>query len=136
MGDHGHAEIQGSSDRSFGLVWTAALVIIGAWPLLDGELPRLWALVAAAALLGLSLLKAEVLAPLNRAWMRFGLLLNRFVSPVIMGVVFFGLVMPTGMLRRLAGADPLRRRRASAAGNSYWVERPRSNPPGSMKDQF
>ena len=124
------------SERSFGLVFTAVFLIIGCWPLIGAEAPRWWALGVAGLFLLLALLKPDLLAPLNRAWLRFGLLLHRIVSPLVLGLMFALVFVPIGLLLRLFGKDPLRLRLDPAA-QSYWIER---EPPGpaadSMTNQF
>lgn len=124
----------GSSDRGFGLVFAAVFGVIGAWPLLGGGAPRLWALVAAAAFLAVAAAAPRLLAPLNRAWTRFGLLLGRIVTPLVMGLLFYGMVTPMGLAMRALGKDPLRRRFDRAAA-SYWIAR-RPPGPAPMSRQF
>jgi len=126
--------VEGSSDRSFGLVFAAAFSVVAGWPLLNGGAPRLWALAVAVSFAALALLAPRVLAPLNRLWTRFGLLLARVTNPMVMGLLFFGMVTPMGLAMRALGKDPLRRRLEPGAA-SYWIER---RPPGpvSMGRQF
>ena len=125
-----------SSDRSFGLVFTAFFSIVGLLPLLSGQGIRLWALGVSALFLLLSLTVPRFLAPANRAWAKFGELLHGIVSPVALGILFFGVVTPTGVIMRLLGKDLLRLR-LDRSTNSYWIVR---TPPGpdaeSLKNQF
>ena len=130
--------VQGSSDRSFGFVMAAFFALVALFPLLHGPLSsiRWWALVVAAAFLALALLWTAPLRPLNRAWLKLGLLLSKIVSPVVMMVLFYATVTPVGVLMRLVGKDPLRLRRNAAAA-SYWIPREPPGPaPDSMKQQF
>jgi hypothetical protein len=84
----------------------------------------------------LALLWTAPLRPLNRAWLKLGLLLSKIVSPVVMMVLFYATVTPVGVLMRWAGKDPLRLRR-DAAATSYWIPREPPGPaPNSMKQQF
>lgn len=132
-GDH---PITGSSDRSFGVVITVALTAVGLFPLLNGEPPRWWSLAVAGVMLVVTLVRAELLAPLNRVWFRFGLFLHRIVNPVIMAVIYFAVVTPTGLIMRAVGKDPLRLRRDPNA-ESYWIHRTPPGPePESMTNQF
>lgn len=133
----GHSSApEGGSDRSFGLVFTAVFVVIGCLPLIKSGPVRLWALAVAAIFLGLALAVPKVLAPLNRLWMQFGLLLGRIVAPIVLFLVYAIAVVPTGLLMRLAGKDPMRRRFDSTAA-SYWVPRvPVGKPDRSMSNQF
>ena len=129
-------EIKGSSNRAFGLVMAAAFAIGGLAPLVRGHAPRWWCLGITAAFLVVALAKPALLAPLNRLWMAFGLLLHRIVSPVVMGLVFYGVVTPIGLLMRLLGKDLLRLR-LDRPGPSYWIERRPPGPaPDSMPRQF
>lgn len=129
-------EIKTSSDRAFGLVFTVVFAIVAAWPLIGGALPRWWALAIAGLFLAASLIRPSVLAPLNRLWTRFGLLLHKIVNPLVMGLMFFLMVTPMGLVMRLAGKDPMRLRRDPNA-ETYWIEREPPGPaPESMKQQF
>jgi hypothetical protein len=125
-----------SSDRSFGLVFATVFLIIGLWPLLDGRVPRIWSLAAACAFGLTAAFMPWVLRPLNAVWMRFGELLHRIVAPVVMGVVFFTVVVPTGLIMRAFGKDPMRLRHEPEA-RSYWIERQPPGPaPKTMTKQF
>ena len=129
-------EVRRSSDRSFGVVFAAAFLVIALFPLVRGGEPRLWALAVAAAFLGAALIRPALLAPLNRLWFRFGLLLGRVTNPLIMGLVFFLVITPMAMIMRLRGKDPLRLRPDREA-KSYWIERVPPGPaPASMTNQF
>jgi hypothetical protein len=129
-------EIQGSSDRSFGLVMAAFFALVALWPLVGAHGPRWWAMAVAAAFGLAAWLRPAALAPLNTLWMKLGLLLSRVVTPVVLGLLFFVTVTPIALLMRLLGKDPLRLRRDPDA-TSYWITR---SPPGpessSMKNQF
>ena len=122
--------VKASSDRSFGLVFAAAAAAVGLWPLLDGAGPRWWALAAAVTFAAAAIAAPRILAPANRQWHKLGLLLGRIVNPLIMGLVFFGAVTPTGLIMRLLGKDPLRLAFDDGA-ESYWIER---HPPGPAPD--
>ncbi len=126
----------GSPDRAFGLVFAALFAIIAVLPLWGGGRVRAWSLAVAAAFTAVAFAAPRLLAPLNRAWTAFGNLLHRIVSPIALGILFFGVVAPTGALMRLFGKDPLRLKRDGAA-RTYWIDR---QPPGpaadSLRDQF
>ena len=128
--------VKGSSNRAFGLVFTALFAVIGLWPLLGGAAPRLWALALGGVLLALALLRPELLTPLNRLWLAFGLLLHKLVNPVLMGLIFFTTVAPMGCAMRLLGKDPLGLRLAKER-DSYWIARDPPGPkPDTMRNQF
>jgi len=124
------------SDRSFGFVISAVLAvvtIVGVW---RGGAFWPWTLGLAAALLAAALLYPAALKPLNRWWFRFGLLLHKIVSPIVMAFLYFCTVLPTGIAMRIFGKDILRLKRQPQA-ESYWiVRRPPGPAPDSMKDQF
>ncbi len=129
-------EIHGSSDRSFGVVFTVFFAAIGLWPLLRGGEPRWWAAAASAILLAAALARPRVLGPANRLWMRFGLLLSRVVNPVVTAILFYFVFVPIGLFLRLRGKDPLRRRFAPGE-KTYWIERRPPGPsPETMSNQF
>ena len=124
------------SERAFGLVFAAVFLLVALWPLLDRASLRWWALALAAAFALCAWFVPHVLAPLNRLWFRFGELLHRIVSPVALGVIFFGAVTPYALVMRLFGRDALLLRKASARP-SYWVRRePPGPPPDSFHNQF
>jgi hypothetical protein len=129
-------EVRLGSDRNFGLVMAAAAAIFGCLPLLRLAAPHWWLLAVAAAFATLGLLAPRLLFPLNYAWFRFGLLLHRVISPLVIGAVFFLCVTPIGVMLRLFGKDVLSlRRRADLP--SYWIVRDPPGPePGTMTNQF
>jgi hypothetical protein len=131
-----HTEIKGSSDRSFGLVFTIVFLIVGLWPLKTGGTIRWWAIVTGGILCMVALFCPKVLSFPNRLWFRFGLLLQKIISPLIMGILFYGVAFPTGLLVRMLGMDILRLKWEPRAG-TYWILRkPPGPPPETMKHQF
>ena len=127
---------EGSSDRSFGLVFAAVGLLLGLWPLVGGRPVRAWALVVGAVFLLLALLRPTALGPANRLWIRLGLVLHRVMSAFVLGVIYYLTVTPMGVAMRLLGRDPLRRRFDSQA-RSYWIERRPPGPaPRTMRNQF
>jgi len=131
-GGHG----AGPSDRGFGLVFAAAFLAIGLWPLKKGLPVKLTALLVSGAFLALSLVFPRILHPLNRVWTLFGLLLSRITTPIVTTVIFGLLFVPAGLVMRLLGKDLLRLRLDSGLP-SYWIERVPPGPPaGTMADQF
>lgn len=130
------APVKSSTEREFGVVFAIVFAIVACWPLLSGGAVRSWSLAVAAAFLVLALFIPKVLAPANRLWTQFGMLLHRIVSPVALGILFYFVVMPTGLLMRLFGKDPLRLRLDPTA-DSYWVKRTPPGPDaGSLNNQF
>ncbi|MEQ8195262.1 MAG: SxtJ family membrane protein [Rhodospirillales bacterium] len=129
-------EVKAGSERSLGIVFAVVLAVIGLWPLLGGGAARLWALIAAGAFLGLGLFVPKLLRPLNKAWFLFGKFLHKIVNPIIMALLFFTTVTPTGIIMRLMGKDPLHRKLDPDA-KSYWIVREPPGPdPKTMRQQF
>ena len=135
-----HEDLQRTADepqateRSFGLVFSAVFALIGFLPLLDAHSVRWWAIAVSAAFLILGLLAPRTLALPNKLWMKFGKLLHHIVSPVVMSLLFIVAVVPTALILRLMGRDPLRLKLDKKAA-SYWQKRePREG--ASFTEQF
>jgi len=125
-------EVKLGSERSLAIVFSIVFLIIAMWPLLSGRAPRLWAIGAGTAILILGFAAPKTLRPLNQLWFRFGMLLHRIINPLVMGIIFYGAVAPTGFVMRLLGKDPLKLK-LDPESSSYWVKR---NPPGPARDSF
>jgi hypothetical protein len=126
----------GSSDRSFGLVFSAAFALVAFWPILHRAEPRWWSLGVSLGFAAIALVRPKLLALPNRLWTALGLLLGRVVSPIALAILFFLVLMPIGVAVRLLGKDPLKLKR-DAASTSYWIPRmPPGPPPDSMGNQF
>jgi hypothetical protein len=124
------------SDRSFGLVFAVFCALVAAvhWWLGKGTFWG-WG-IAAAAFAAFSLFYSRALRPLNLLWFRFGMLLHHVMSPLILGVLFFGVFTPIAWYMRIAGKRPLSLS-YDAAAKSYWIARtPPAPPPGSFDRQF
>ena len=143
MSDHGAHEsyrereaVKGSSNRSFGIVFAVVFAIIGLFPLIGAEAPNWWALAIALLFLATALTRPEFLAPLNRLWLRFGLLLHRVVNPLVMAFLFFVVVTPIALLMRLCGKRPLSLD-IEPDTETYWIPRDPPGPePETMRQQF
>lgn len=131
-----HTEVKIGSEKSFGIVFAIVFAIIGAWPILNGGGIRFWAAGIAIVFLGTAYLKPSLLAIPNKLWFRFGLLLNKIMSPIIMGLIFVLTVIPTGFVMRALGKDPLRKKMDTDA-ESYWITPDAAQQQSSsMKNQF
>ena len=129
-------DVKSSSHRSFGWVFTVVFAIIGAWPLVSGGGVRWWSMIVAGVFLVVTLLAPALLGPLNKLWLRFGLLLNRIVSPVVLGIMFYVVVTPMGWLKRMLGKDNLYLT-SNRQDGSYWIKRDPPGPkPDSLNNQF
>jgi hypothetical protein len=118
-----------SSDRFFGLTFFVVFLIIALWPLLKHGPIRLPVLGIALGFLGISLLAPALLGPLNRLWLKFGALLHSITSPIILGIMFYLVILPIGLIMRLLGKDLLRLG-FDRTSSSYWIRR---EPPGPDK---
>jgi hypothetical protein len=133
---HQNDDVEMGSERGFGIVFAVVFAIIALWPLIHWEVPRLWATAIAVIFFAIALIRPALLRPLNIVWFKFGLLLSKIVTPVIMALVYVTTVVPTGMLLRLKGKNLLGLKR-DPDKTSFWVVRDAPGPvPGSMKRQF
>ena len=124
------------SDRSFGLVITSACVIVALYPLIATRTPHWWLLVVAAILFVLSLVKPNLLTPFNRIWTRFGLILGKFVNPIVLGLMYYLIIFPLALVLKLFGRDQMQRKFNSEL-ETYWQNREPPGPtPGSMQNQY
>ncbi len=120
------------SNKSFGIVFAAFFLIISFWPMLNGSEIRIWSLIIAVIFFILGLINSKIITPLNRLWFKFGLMLGKIVSPIVLGIVFFLVVTPTGIIMRLIGKDSLNLKKKNY--ESYWIEKDNEN--NTMKNQF
>ena len=126
-------KIKGGTERSFGLVFAAVFTIIGFYPLWYNENIRLWAFIIAFIFLFFSIFFPKILIVPNKLWFKLGLLLGSIISPIIMGMIFFLTVTPTGMIMRLLGKDILNQK-INKTIKSYWIKK--KDLLTSMKNQF
>jgi hypothetical protein len=136
-----HDKVKGSTDQAFSLTVGGILLVIGLYRCLPGDAGMnaltLVLLGVGAILLVLGLVAARLLAPLNRAWTKLGLVLFKVVNPVVMLLIYALTIVPIGLAMRACGCDPLRLKRPAGADTSYWIKRDPPGPaPQSMTDQF
>lgn len=121
--------------RNFGLLVGGVFTVIGVWPLLvRAESARIWAVGLGGALILLGGILPSVLAPLHRGWMWVGHILGWINTRILLGLVFYGLITPMGILFRVMGKDVMRRVFAQDSPTYRVVKHPR--PQGHMKFQF
>ena len=125
-------DIKISSNRSFGIVFFIVFLLIALYPLLKSNDLRIWSLIISFIFLVLGLINSKILTPLNRLWFKFGLLLGKFISPLIMGIIFFIVVTPIGIIMRLLKKDLLNLKYNKK--ETYWIDK--SGPKSKMKNQF
>jgi|TARA_B110000259_G_C13746434_1_gene294656 hypothetical protein len=100
-------KIKISSNKSFGIVFFVFFLIIALFPLLNDNNIRIWPIIPAIIFLILGFLNSSILTPLNKIWFKFGVLLGNFISPIVMGIVFFVVVTPTALMMRIFGKNLL-----------------------------
>ncbi len=129
------SEIELPSNRKFGIFFTFVFALAAAY-FYNSDIMTWAYLFSATSLIFLviTVVKDELLLPLNKLWMRFGLLLGIIVSPIVLGVIFFGLFTPIAMLMRLSGRDELKLKFSRKA--SHWISRSEPIKSGSFKNQF
>ena len=125
-------DIKISSNRSFGIVFFIFFLIVSIYPLIKGGEIRIWSLIVALIFLILGIVNSNFLTPLNKIWFKFGIFLGNFVSPIIMGIVFFLVVTPISLILRLLGKDILNLKKNNK--RTYWIDK--SEPKSKMKNQF
>ena len=127
-----NSNIKIGSNKSFGIVFFVFFFIVSLFPLFDGGNIRIWSLIISIIFLILGILNSKILTPLNQVWFKFGILLGRFVSPVVMGIVFFAIVTPTSVIMRILQKNLLNLKKSNK--RTYWIER--SKIKSKMKNQF
>ena len=125
-------DIKIGSNRSFGVVFFIVFLVISLYPLLSNENIRIWSLVISIIFLVLGLLNSKLLNPLNKIWFKFGLLLGKIISPIVMGIIFFFVVTPIAILMKLLRKDLINLK--FNKNNTYWIDK--SGPKSKMKNQF
>ena len=120
------------SNKSFGIVFSIVFLIVGLYPLINNEELRIWCLIISLFFLILGSINSKILTPLNKIWFKFGILLGKIVSPIIMGVIFFLVVTPIALIMRLVGKDLLNLK--FNKNKSYWIQK--TGPKSKMKNQF
>ena len=125
-------DIRISSNRSFGIVFFVVFLLIALYPLINSGEIRIWSAVIALIFLVLGILNSIILLPLNKLWFKFGIFLGKIISPIIMGIIFFLVVTPIGLIMRLLGKDVLNLKYNDY--KSYWIEK--TGPKSKMKNQF
>ena len=125
-------DIKISSNRSFGIVFFIVFLIIALYPLTYSEEIRIWSVIISLIFLVLGFFNSKILTPLNKIWFKFGIFLGKIISPMIMGIIFFLVVTPTGLIMRLLGKDVLNLKYNK--NKSYWIEK--TELKSKMKNQF
>ena len=125
-------DVKISSNRSFGIVFFIVFLLIALYPLTYSEEIRVWSATVSLIFLVLGVFNSKILTPLNKLWFKFGIFLGKIISPIIMGIIFFLIVTPIGLLMRLFGKDVLNLKYNK--NKTYWIEK--NGPKSKMKNQF
>ncbi len=125
-------DIKISSNRSFGIVFFVVFLFIALYPLINDKEIRIWSVIISLIFLISGLLNSKILTPLNRLWFKFGIFLGKIISPIIMGIIFFLVVTPIGLIMKFLGKDVLSLKYNK--NKSYWIEK--NGPKSKMKNQF
>tara|TARA_B100000989_G_scaffold266768_1_gene220469 strand:- start:473 stop:856 length:384 start_codon:yes stop_codon:yes gene_type:complete len=121
-----------SSNRSFGIVFFIFFIILAFYPLINNGEMRISFLLISIIFLVLGLINSKILSPLNKLWYKFGILLGKIFSPIIMGIIFYLVVTPIGLIMRLIGKDVLNLKYQKK--KTYWIEK--DGIKSKMKNQF
>ena len=125
-------DVKISSNRSFGIVFFIVFLLVALYPLTYSGEVRIWSTIISLIFLVLGLLNSRILTPLNKFWFKIGIFLGKIISPIIMGIIFFFVVTPTGLIMRILGKDILNLKYNKK--KSYWIIK--SGPKSKMKNQF
>ena len=120
------------SNRNFGIVFSIVFLIIALWPLLSQNDIRIWSLIISGIFLVLGLINSKLLLPLNKIWFKFGIFLGNFIAPIVMGIIYFMVVTPTGLIMKILGKDLLNLKKNNK--DTYWIDKDNSN--NDLKNQF
>ena len=120
------------NNKSFGILFFIVFILVSIWPLKNGEDLRIWSLLISLVFLFLGLINSKILTPLKSVWIKFGYLLGNIISPVVMGIIYFLVLTPTGLIMRLLGKDILKLNKNKL--NTYWEKKSKNQ--STMKNQF
>ena len=120
------------SNRNFGIVFSIVFLIISLWPVLSQNDIRIWSLIISGIFLVLGLINSKLLLPLNKIWFKFGIFLGNFIAPIVMGIIYFMVVTPTGLIMKMLGKDLLNLKKNNK--DTYWIDKDNSN--NDLKNQF
>ena len=122
-----------SSNKSFGLLFFVVFLILGLWPLKNGESLNFYFIIASVVFLILGLLNSKLLSPLNKSWIKLGEILGTIIAPIVMVLVYFVILTPVSLIVRIFGKDLLGLKILKEK-ETYWIKRKKNL--GSMKKQF
>ena len=124
-------KINKKNNITFGILFFIFFLIIGFFPLISAGIIRIWSVVLSLVFLIITIIRPNLFTFLNRSWIQFGIFLGKIISPIVMGLVFFFVVTPIGVLVRILKKDVMGLKRGAS---SYWINR--EDKLQSMKKQF
>ena len=113
--------MKSNNNKSLGILFFFVFIIIALWPLFNEENVRIWSVVIAIIFLTLALIKPHILNPLTKLWINFGELIGKFISPIVIGLIYFVILTPIGLLMRIFNKDLLNLKFSKES--SYWIKR-------------
>jgi len=120
------------NNKSFGILFFIIFLLIALWPLLNSEFIRMWALGIASIFLVLGFINSKILTPVKKSWIKLGEILGKIIAPIVMGLIYFLIITPIGLLMRLVGKDVLNLK--FNKNDTYWIKRAKNI--NTMKRQF
>ena len=121
--------------RTFGLLVGGVFAVIRFWPLVfRSESPRLWAMLLGSLLMGLGAVAPQSLKQVHHGWMKIGHVLGMINTRILLGIIYYLLITPMGLVMRLMGKDPMHRVLAQGTDTYRVVRAPR--PRQHMRNQF
>ena len=121
-----------NSNRTFGILFFLVFLVIGIWPITNGEYLRWWSIIISLIFLFLGIINSKILTPFNKIWIKIGELLGRVVAPIVMAIIYFFIITPMSILLKLLRKDLLKIKFTPVT--TYWIKRDKKF--GSMKRQF
>ena len=125
-------DIKISSNRNFGIVFFVVFVLVAFYPLINQGEVRIWSVLVSLFFLICGIFNSKILTPFNKVWFKFGIILGKIISPIVMGIIFFLVVTPIALLMRILEKDMLNLKFNQK--KSYWIEK--IEPKSKMKNQF
>jgi len=123
--------IKRKNNIAFGILFFIFFLIVGLYPLISSKPIRVWSVILSLVFLIITIIKPNLFTSLNKLWIKFGILLGKIISPIVMGFVFFFVVTPIGIIMKILKKDVMALKRGAT---SYWIAR--EDKVQSMKKQF
>lgn len=133
LNKNNYSSSEQASEKSFGITFSIVFLIFAFYPFIYSEGLRIWALIVSIIFFTLAIIFPKILKMPNKVWLRFGLVLGYIIPPILMTFIYYSVILPTGILMRIAGKDLLKLK-SDKNIKSYWIIR--KKPLESMKNQF